>query len=87
MFTKSLYSAYENLQACGNAFIVQSDEATRKDPRNHEEAMVDDSEGWLKAESEELENHRGNGSFTLMDRSEFDKVAPDRRLVKLVWVY
>ena len=87
MFTVALHSAYEGFQACGNAFVVQTDATTRKDPRNHDEAMADDSEGWLKAEAEELENHQNNGSFTLMDRSEFERVAPNRRLVKLVWVY
>ena len=70
MFTAALHSAFEGPQASGNAFVVQSDAATRKDPRNHDEAMVDDSEGWLKAETEELDNHQSNGSFTLMDRSD-----------------
>ena len=87
MFTAAVHSALEGPQAYGNAFVVQSDGAVRRDPRNHDEAMADDSEGWLKAESEELENHQNNGSFTLMDRSVFEKEAPNRRLVKLVWVY
>ena len=58
-----------------------------KDPSNHKEAMHDDAVGWGRAEEAELNNHNKNGSFTLMDRSEFDATAPGRRLVKLVWVY
>ena len=80
-------TAYEGFQACGNAFVMQSDAEPRQDPKNHEEAMADDSSGWLKAETAELENHRNNGSFELMDRTVFEKEAPNRRLVKLVWVY
>lgn len=57
------------------------------DSLNHKEAMVDDAEGWTAAEKAELENHSRNKYFTLLDRTEFDKVAPNRRLVKLVWVY
>ena len=87
MFTAALQSAYEGFPESGDAFVMQADATARKDPRNHEEAMADDSDGWLKAESEELQNHQSNGSFTLMDRTEFERVAPNRRLVKLVWVY
>ena len=57
------------------------------DPRNHLEAMRDDAEGWGAAERLELDAHRDNGSFELLDRAEFEKVAPGRRLIKLVWVY
>ena len=49
--------------------------------------MTDDSKGWLEAEQAELKNHRNNGSFTLMDRDAFEREAPNRRLVKLVWVF
>lgn len=80
-------TAYEGLQACGNAFIVQSDAETKQDPKNHAEAMADDASGWLEAETAELDNHKNNGSFELIDRSLFEQEAPNRRLVKLVWVY
>ena len=49
--------------------------------------MRDDPDGWGGAERAELENHRKNGSFELIDRSDFDATAPSRRLIKLVWVY
>ena len=61
--------------------------ASVADPKNHNEAMKDDAEGWSAAERAELDNHQANGSFTLLNKSEFEKVAPGRRLVKLVWVY
>ena len=57
------------------------------DPRTRLEAMRDDPDGWGRAELAELESHRRNGSFELMDRSEFETQAPARRLIKLVWVY
>ena len=38
MFTRALHSAYEGFHSCGNAFVVQTDAAARKDPRNHDEA-------------------------------------------------
>ena len=43
--------------------------------------------GWTAAENKELENHKANGSFELIDRTDFEREAPGRRLVKLVWVY
>ena len=49
--------------------------------------MRDDPEGWSQAELAELESHRRNGSFELLDRSAFEAQAPSRRLIKLVWVY
>ena len=52
MFTKALMSVYEDFKECGNAFVVQTDTERTKDPRNHDEAMADDSSGWLKAEAE-----------------------------------
>ena len=66
---------------------MQSESELTRDPKNHDEAMADDSSGWLQAENDELENHQKNGSFELMDRSTFEREAPNRRLVKLVWVY
>ena len=87
LFASAMLSLYEGSCSVGNAFVVQSSDVARVDPKNHDEAMVDDSEGWLEAESTELKNHEANGSFTLLDRNEFERVAPTRRLVKLVWVF
>ena len=47
MFTRALMSAYEGVHTCGNAFVVQTDAELKRDPRNHDEAMADDSSGWL----------------------------------------
>ena len=55
------------------------------DPRNHSEAMKRDPIGWLKAEKDELENHRENASWEYIDRTTFDKTG--RKLVKTTWVY
>ena len=41
----------------------------------------------LTAEAKELENHKTNNSFELIDRDHFEQLAPGRRLVKLIWVY
>lgn len=77
----------------GSVLMVSSDksdgdkDAHRSGPRNHSEAMRDDAEGWGKAEEAELKNHTTNKSFELLDKSAFEKEAPGRRLVKLVWVY
>ena len=49
--------------------------------------MKEDKIGWTAAENKELENHKSNGSFELIDRTDFEREAPGRRLVKLVWVY
>ena len=87
LFASAMLSIYEDSCTIGDAFVVQSSDASRVDPKNHDEAMVDDSDGWLEAEAAELKNHGENGSFTLLDRSEFERVAPTRRLVKLVWVF
>ena len=61
--------------------------AARPDPKNHLEAKKDDKVVWTAAENKELENHKSNRSFEPMDRSDFEREAPGRRLVKLVWVY
>lgn len=72
----------------GCALMLKPAPTTLKvDPLNHKDAMKDDAEGWTAAEQAELENHSRNGSFTLLDRSQFESEAPGRRLIKLVWVY
>ena len=55
------------------------------DPSNHLEAMRLDPVGWLKAEKDELENQRVNGSWELIDWSDFQKTK--RKLVKTTWAY
>ena len=50
--------------------------------------MRDDPEGWGAAESRELENHRRNGTFQLINRSSTTgSDAKRKRLVPLTWVY
>ena len=49
--------------------------------------MADDPVGWAAAEAKELDNHKNNKSFELIDKEVFEREAPGRRLVKLVWVY
>ena len=75
----------------GLIMLVSNDEVTNAaslpDPKNRAEAMQDDEEGWAAAEKKELENHNSNKSFELIDRDRFERDAPGRRLVKLVWVY
>ena len=66
---------------------VASASTCQPDPKTRNEAMSDDAEGWAAAERAELANHESNGSFTHIDRSEFEEEAGGRRLIKLVWVY
>ena len=61
--------------------------AAGADPRTHHEAMAIDRTGWLKAEVDELENHRRNESWVYMDRSTFDSTVRGRKLVKTTWAY
>ena len=89
-FMMARLGSLEDHDEVPNALVLQSpnpSSARSIDPKNHFEAMRDDAAGWSEAELEELKNHQDNGSFTLMDRSDFEREAPGRRLVKLVWVY
>ena len=43
-----------------------------------------DREGWRASEQKEIDNHRDNGSWELIERS---SVPRGRQLIKLVWVY
>ena len=61
-----------------SAFRADSSDA----PATHAEAAKDPR--WIKAEMGELDNHRSNGSFTVMNA---DQVPSGRRIHKLVWVY
>ena len=75
----------------GHVLLISGDKsplhAPAADPKNRKEAMADDPTGWAAAEAKELENHKNNHSFELIDKEEFEREAPGRRLVKLVWVY
>ena len=76
-------------QSDGSVLLLSNDEPPKpgpssNDPKNHADAMKDDAEGWTKAEKAELDNHTSNKSFELIDRTEFEREAPGRRLVKLV---
>ena len=78
--------------SAGSFLVVQSGDSAdlsnpKSDPKNHCEAMKDDKDGWSKAEAKEMANHESNGSFEVIDRSDFESEAPGRRLVKMVWVY
>ena len=57
------------------------------DPKNHKAAMLDDKEGWLHAERNELANHEANASFTKMSRRDLPAHARHRKLTNLTWVY
>ena len=58
------------------------------DPKNRREAMaMPDHEGWVEAEGKELDNHKRNGSFHIMERSAFYSEAYGRKLVRLTWAY
>lgn len=79
-----------NKDGNGSVLLLSSNDSSdsdKADPKNHLEAMKDDKMGWTAAENKELDNHKSNGSFQLMDRTDFEREAPGRRLVKLVWVY
>ena len=54
------------------------------DPRNHRQAMIDDSDGWSKAESIEFDNHVNNKSFEIVN---YRDKPTDRKLVNFTWVY
>eukprot|EP00965_Chrysotila_dentata_P138341 4575734-Pleurochrysis_carterae.AAC.1 len=52
------------------------------DPKTRKQALADDHAGWTAAERAEIENHRSNGSWTEIDRSQ---VPHDRAVVRLIW--
>jgi len=54
------------------------------DPKTQLEAYAMDREGWRASEQKEIDNHRDNGSWELIERS---SVPRGRQLIKLVWVY
>eukprot|EP00965_Chrysotila_dentata_P122488 4048089-Pleurochrysis_carterae.AAC.3 len=45
---------------------------------------MEDREGWTAAERAKIANHKANGSWSMIDRSE---VKAGRALVRLIWVY
>eukprot|EP00965_Chrysotila_dentata_P225454 6194768-Pleurochrysis_carterae.AAC.3 len=62
------------------AFMV----SPASDPKTRKQALAEDREGWTTAERAEIANHKANGSWTMIDRSE---VPSGRALVRLIWVY
>ena len=56
-------------------------------PRRHAAAMMEDAIGRTKTEQDEMANHKRNNSFTLLTQSDFEKVAPGRHRIRLIWVY
>ena len=87
-FSRAASLTPEEVASCGASLILKpSPSDPKRDPTNRAEAMLDDEKGWSEAERAELDNHTNNGSFQLIDRSEFEAEARHRRLVKLVWVY
>ena len=78
----------EDNDADGIILIARSSTSPSAEPRSHAEAMRDDLEGWGAAESRELENHRKNETFKLINRSTTTgSDARRRRLVPLTRVY
>ena len=78
----------ENDDADGIILIAHSSTKPSAEPRSHAEAMRDDPEGWGAAESRELENHRKNETFQLINRSATTgSDAKRKRPVPLTWVY
>ena len=55
------------------------------DPKNRDQAMAMDRDGWFLSEETELKNHETNGSWKHVDRSVWRRTK--RKLVKMVWVY
>ena len=69
----------------GRALLAEAaEEAMPKEPKTRPQALAYDREGWTKSLDGEMDNHRSNGSFEWVRRSE---VPVGRRLIKLVWVF
>ena len=78
----------EDNDADGIILIAHSSTKPSAEPRSHAEAMRDDPEGWGAAELRELENHRKNETFKLINPSTTTgSDARRRRLVPLTRVY
>ena len=60
---------------------------SRPPPKSRAAAMKEDAAGWTLAEQGEMANHASNQSFTVLTRSEFERAAPGRRLIRMLWVY
>ena len=46
--------------------------------------MLEDAVGWTQAEQDEMANHKRNNSFTLLTQTDFERVAPGRRRIRLI---
>ena len=60
---------------------------SRPPPKSRAAAMKEDAAGWALAERNEMANHASNKSSTMLTQSEFERAAPGRRLIRLLWVY
>ena len=66
--------------AVGRCYLAQPSAA---DPKSRKQALAADRDGWLAAEKKELDIHKANGSWSLINRS---TVEANRKLVRLIWV-
>jgi len=88
--TRSKSTSDPTADSSALALIVNTDNSpadARPPPKHHAAAMLEDAAGWTQAEQDEMANHKRNNSFTLLTQSDFEKVAPGRRRIRLIWVY
>ena len=88
--TRSKSTSDSTADSSALALIVKTSDSpadARPPPKHHAAAMLEDAIGWTQAEQDEMANHERNNSFTLLTQSDFEKVAPGRRQIRLIWVY
>ena len=74
--------------ADGIILITKSSSFVSVEPKSHNEAMRADSVVWGATKARELENHRKNETFQLVDRSATTGTDAKRKgLVPLTWAY
>ena len=62
-----------------NSFRALHAKPSRSDPRNRNEALAQDADGWTTSERKEIANHQTNKTFEIIDRSELPS---GRKLVR-----
>ena len=88
--TRSKSASDSTADSSALALIVKADDSpanARPPPKHHAAAMLEDAAGWTQAEQDEMANHKRTNSFTLLTQSDFEKVAPGRHRIRLIWVY
>ena len=88
--TRSRSTSDPTADSSALALIVNTDNSpadARPPPKHHAAAMLEDAAGWTQAEQDEMANHKRNTSFTLLTQTDFERVAPGRRQIRLIWVY